>query len=313
MNSHSCRTRIGKYGRAQAWTRRITLAVLVAALVAAWAVQALAFPRTLVDGAGRQVHLAAPPQRIFSATLATDNIVLSIVDPARVVGVTIYAKDPTGSYVVDKVQPHMTVVEALSPELVIAARPDVVLVASWSSPDAVTQLQELGIPVYVFSAFDTVADAMENIRRVGEIAGEEERAQELIDGFYAQVAEIEARVAGRPRPRVLSMNSWGNTTGLNTPLHDIIEMAGGINAAAEAGIAGWQEINPETVIQLNPDVIVTESGEEFVQRVLADSALQSVKAVREGRVYALDHTGALNHHFILAIRQLAELLHPEAF
>lgn len=311
--SHYSSRQAGPDRWTQRWVRRIALALLAAALATVWAVQALAFPRTLVDGVGRQVHLATPPQRIFSATLVTDNILLSIVDPARVVGVTAYAKDPFGSYVIDKVQPHMTIIEALSPELVIAARPDVVLVASWSSPDAVRQLQELGIPVYIFDAFDTVADAMENIRRVGEIAGEEEKAQALVDEFYAQVAQIEARVAGRPRPRVLSMNSWGNTTGLNTPLHDIIEMAGGINAAAEAGIVGWQEINPEAVIQLNPDVIVTESSEEFVERVLADSALQSVKAVREGRVYALDHTGALNHHFILAIRQLAELLHPEAF
>ena len=242
-----------------------------------------------------------------------DNILLSIVEPERVVGVTIYAKDPSFSYVADKVKPHMTAIEALNPEQVIAARPDVVLVASWSSQDAVKQLQDLGIPVYTFSAFSSVADALENIHRIGAITGNEEEAEALVAGFFEEYGRIAARLTGIQRPRVLSLSSWGSTTGLGTPMHDIIEMAGGINAAAENGITGWQDIGPETVISIDPDVIVTDSGEEFARRILADEALRSVKAVREGRVYAIEHAEALNHHFILAIRQLAELLHPEAF
>lgn len=293
-------------------TRKL-IAALLFVIVAAWSAHVAAFPRTLVDGVGREVHLRARPERIFSTGLAMDNILLSIVEPERVVGVTIYAKDPSFSYVADKVKPHMTAIEALNPEQVIAARPDVVLVASWSSQDAVKQLQDLGIPVYTFSAFSSVADALENIHRIGAITGNEEEAEALVAGFFEEYGRIAARLTGIQRPRVLSLSSWGSTTGLGTSMHDIIEMAGGINAAAENGITGWQDIGPETVISIDPDVIVTDSGEEFARRILADEALRSVKAVREGRVYAIEHAEALNHHFILAIRQLAELLHPEAF
>lgn len=292
--------------------RRIAAALLFAAIVA-WSAHVAAFPRTLIDGVGREVHLPTRPERIFSAALAMDNILLSIVEPDRVVGVTMYAKDPSVSYVADKVRPHMAIVEALNPEQAIAARPDVVLVASWSSPDAVRQLQELGVPVYVFSAFSSVSDALENIERMGVITGNEKEAKALIDAFYEEYDRIAARIDERQRPRVLSLNSWGSTTGLGTSMHDIIEMAGGVNAAAEFGITGWQDVGPETVILINPDVIVTDSGEAYARKILTDPALQSVKAVREGRVYAIEHAEALNHHFILAIRQLAELLHPGAF
>lgn len=292
---------------------RSLAAALLFVIVAAWTTHASGFPRTLTDGVGREIYLPARPERIFSAGLAMDNILLSIVDPERVVAVTTYAKDPSMSYVADKVKPHMMLVEALNPEQVLAARPDVVLVASWSSQDAVRQLQDLGIPVYTFSAFSSVEDALENIRRIGEITGDEQVAEALVAGFFEEYGKIAAKISSARRPRVLSMDSWGSTTGLGTSMHDIIEMAGGVNAAAESGITGWQEIGPEAVIRINPDVIVTDSGEEFARRILADEALRTVKAVREGRVYAIEHADALNHHFILAIRQLAELLHPEAF
>ena len=271
------------------------------------------FPRTVIDGLGRRIHLPSRPERIFSATLATDNILLTLVEPERVIGVTRFAADPQGSYVVEKLRPHMVRVEALNAEQILAAQPDIVLIAAWSDPDAVKQLRDLGLVLYTFTHFSTVQDALDNIARVGEITGEEEKAQALVRQFEAERAAVQERVTGLPRPTVLSWNAWGSTTGRDTPMHDIIESAGGIDLAAEHGLQGWVDIDPEAIIAMNPEVIVTESGEAFVQRVLADPALQSVSAVKQGRVYHVDHTGALNHHFIEAIRALARLLHPEAF
>jgi len=40
-----------------------------------------AFPRTLVDDIGQEISLPEPPQRIVSAALALDNILLFVTDP----------------------------------------------------------------------------------------------------------------------------------------------------------------------------------------------------------------------------------------
>lgn len=271
------------------------------------------FPRTVTDGVGRQIVLDEKPSRIFSATLATDNIVLMLVEPERVVGVTRYAALPTGSYVQDRVKPHMVQIDALSAELIFSASPDIVLIASWNDPDAVRQLHDLGLTVYTFTHFETVQDALDNIMRVGEITGEEAKAEAIVAQFQNDVAKIAEAIGERPRPTVLSWGSWGSTTGIGTPTHDIIEMAGGINLAAVHGIEGWKDIDRETIITMNPEVIITESGQDFVESLLKDPALQSVKAIAEGRVYAIEHTDALNQYYILAIRQLARYLHPEVF
>src|SRR5690625_1167689 len=114
--------------------RHALLSLLVASvLLTVLPFSTLAFPRTVDDGLGNQLHLAAAPERIISTGLAMDNMLLTMVDPGRVVGVTRFATDPqAGSYVADWVRDHMVLVDALSPELVIAADPDLVLVASWN-------------------------------------------------------------------------------------------------------------------------------------------------------------------------------------
>lgn len=272
-----------------------------------------AFPRTLVDDIGQEISLPEPPQRIVSAALALDNILLFVTDPQRVVAITRFAADPAYSYVSDRLQPHMTIIDQLNAEQVLALDPDIVLIAVWNDPDTVHQLRDLGVKLYTFARFSTVQDALDNIARIGEITGDEERAQALIDEFHRRAQEVAARVSGRPRPAVLVWDDWGTTVGPGTSAHDIIEMAGGRNVAAEHGIVGWQTIDAEAVVRMNPDVIITPYDPNFVARILSDPALATVKAVRDGRVYYVQHLEALNHHFILAIEALARLLHPEAF
>lgn len=293
--------------------RAVQFSLLVLACLLAAAPAWAGFPRTVVDGLGHEIYLESPPQRIMSVGLAMDNILLSITDPERVVGVTTLATDPVWSYVADKVAPHMSLIAQLNAEQVLALQPDIVLVAAWNDPDVVHQLRDLGIVLYTFTTFDTVADALENIARIGAITGDDDRAQTLIDDFFRRYGEIAFRIAGRERPRVLSWDDWGATAGPGMSIHDVIELAGGVNVAAEYGISGWHTIDTEALIEMNPDVIVTPSGRAFAETIQNDGVLQSVSAVRYGRVYYIEHMEALNHHFIEAIDQLARILHPEAF
>lgn len=289
----------------------LCLAVLVASLASPTALAA--FPRTVEDAIGEEIVLEEPPERIFSAALIADNILLSLVEPVRVVGVTTYAADPQYSYVVDRIDDHMVRIEALDPEIVLDVEPDIVLVAEWSDRDAVRQLDDLGLPVYTFPGSGTVEEAMENIQRMGEITGEEETAEQLVSQFYDRYDRIAARIPDGQRPSVLALSEWGTTAGRGTSTHDVIEMAGGRNTAAERDIDGWQNISAEAILDFDPEFIVTASGTEYVDELLNDPVLQGVRAVEEEQVYHVDHMEALNHHFIRGIGALAELFYPDVF
>ena len=285
--------------------------LLVAGSVAAQAAEG--WPRTVVDELGQTIVLERPPQRIFSVGLAMDNVLLSITDPARVVGVTRYALDPAHSYVADRVADHMAILDQLNAEQVLAANPDIVLVAEWNDPDVVRQLRQLGVVLYTFTGFDSVEDALDMILRIGEITGDEQAAAALVEEFRSRVARVAQAVAGRPRPRVLYLDDWWGTIGPGMAYHDMIELAGGINVAAEAGIRGWRTIDPEAVLAMNPDVIITGTGAAWVEQLLSHPVVQAVPAGRTGRVHHVDYMEIHSHHYILAIEQMARLFHPEAF
>src|SRR5690606_22548681 len=138
----------------------------------------------VVDGLGKEILLEAPPQRIFSAGLVFDNILLSLVPPERVVAVTRFAADPKDSYVVDKLRDRLVIVAAVDAVLVVATQSAIVLVASGSNLDEVRHIEALGYKVYAFTSFGTEEDGLETARRSGEIAGFEAEAEALIAEFW---------------------------------------------------------------------------------------------------------------------------------
>src|SRR5690606_5167325 len=305
----------GSDGRRRPWHGG-TLFALATALVlmaafGAWAADG--FPRTVVDELGRVIGSERPPRRGVSWCLARATILGSLTDPRRVVGVTRYAVDAAQSYVVDRVGDHMVIVDALNAEQVLAAEPDIVLITDWNDPDVVRQLRDLGVRMYTFTGFDSVEDALDMILRIGEITGDDQRAAALVEAFRQRAVQVAQATAGRPRPKVLYLDDWWATVGPGIAYHDMIEMAGGINVAAEYGIQGWQPIDPEAVLEMNPDVIITSKGEAWLDQLRAAPVVQAVTAGREGRLYHLDHMEIHSQHYIRAIEELAALLHPEAF
>jgi iron complex transport system substrate-binding protein len=135
----------------------------------------------------------------------------------------------------------------------------------------------------------------------------------------ARIEAISARVADRPRPRVLLYSESGRVSGRQTTLDDVIRAAGGVNLAAEMGIIGSRKVSQERVILADPDVILLrdarrwESG--FRQMLLRDPAFQGVKALRDQRVYSVPARLLVtsSHHIAETVETIARLLHPEAF
>ena len=276
------------------------------------------FPRTITDGLGIEVTIPQKPQRIVSLTLATDEILLSLVATERVRAVTYLAGDSIWTNVSETARQVEHTVQS-DPEQIIALEPDLVLAATYNNPDHIKLLRDAGIPVVVVSLFDSVDQVADNIRYVAQLTGDEARAEELIAAMEERLAAIEAMAAkAETKPRVLFYTAFGSSAGKGSTFSDIVQRAGGINLGDEALDGPFGEISLEKIVELNPDVIVTdefspEDNAEWQENFSNHPALANVNAKKNGRIYTVParHISTLSHYIVEGVYDVAKLLHPD--
>jgi iron complex transport system substrate-binding protein len=171
-----------------------------------------------------------------------------------------------------------------------------------------------------------LANILGLVDRLGEACECPEAARKLRAGFEARIEAVRRRTeAAKARPKVLisvdrvlggglrSVYAAGDD-GYFTALLDI---AGGRNACSGTGIA-FPMLSPESVVELNPDVIVdlcvgaVDKGISKEDLAADWSSLKTVGAVKSGRVYVLTESFATvpGPRSIEFLEQLAAFLHP---
>lgn len=258
-----------------------------------------------------------PPQRIVSLNLVADEILLALTPPERIAALTYLADDPGFSNVVAESQhvPHKVRANA---EQVIALRPDLVIVAAYTSATVKAPLYETGIPLLELQQFGSLAHVQQNILAIGQATGETGKARALVAEMARRLQELQQRVAGAQRTRVLYYAAGGFTAGSGTTMDEMITHAGGRNVATEAGIQRSKKISQETLVALNPAVILVsgEYGQEGLRELLlADPTLQDVEAIRNGRVHVISrpYASTVSHYVVKGVEAIAQALHPDAF
>ncbi|GGI98592.1 hemin receptor [Alicyclobacillus cellulosilyticus] len=278
--------------------------------------RAALFPVTLKDDAGHTVTVRKMPHHIASVTEGTDEILSALVPKQDIALVTTAASDPAYSNVVSWAKGLPAIAEA-DAERILAVHPDLVLLASYTKPGVVDQIEQTGVPAYEFANFNSIADIERNIQVVGKLTGHEDKASAVVarmNNLLAQIARAVQQVSkGKPKPRVLDYSSWGYVAGAGTTVDDIITHAGAVNAAA--GIKGWQKVTEEEIVKLNPDVIIVSSDEKgFVAKLLNDDALSGVRAIAHGRVYYIKSAdlSSVSQYIVDGVRDVAHRLYPAA-
>lgn len=274
-----------------------------------------AFPVTLTDDTGRQVRVPARPQRIVSVTEGTDEILFGLVAPSRIVGVTKYAAEPGESWVAGRVGSIKQFASA-NAEAILALKPDLIFVASYTKPGVVQQLEQGGVPVIEFSTFNSLADIQRHILLMGRAVGETAKARRLVAHMNAQLASVHAKVAKLPPTHVLYYASDGYVFGAKTTPDELLRDAGAVNVADAAGITSWKKVTLETVASLKPDWLLTDENEPgFAQKLLKNPALAGLPAVKAHHVVALPDRDltVLSQYFSQAVADVAAIVHPGAF
>lgn len=281
-------------------------------------VEGQAFPRVLVDAYGHRITLQQPPRRIISGMLAADEILFDLVPRERILAVTSYASDPEHSNCVEQAR-GLPQISNLPLEKILALEPDLVLAARFSSGHVISQMRQCGVPVFCFGRYDTLQDIRANVVLLGQAVGEEQRGQALAQWMDRVLNKVRQRTADvQERPRVLYYHLRA-TQGKNTIFDELVQIAGGTNVAAEAGIVGYKNISAELIPALRPDVVIvprsSASGDEAEARavLLEDPIWQSVQDIHKVRVHGLPrrHLDSISHHVVKAAVELAAVLHPD--
>ena len=279
-----------------------------------------AYPRQVKANNGT-VTIRAKPVRIHTLSLGYDEIAYALVPSDRVVAVGRATQDPVQSNVSELAKAATGI--GREPEAIIAQRPDIVIASPSSRADLVTALQNAGITVVQVGVDNSPQKRVENILLLGYILGEEQRALKLANEVQVRVDALNALIAPKPasvKTRVLSLTSFSNqtfTAGTASTEGNIIEAAGGINVAAEAGLQRNPTTSLEGIISMRPDLIFIpqppDSGEPFRQSLLKNEALKDVPAIKSGKVFVVDtkQFTTLSFWNVRGTEELAKMLWPQ--
>ena len=268
------------------------------------------YPLTRIDQAGHKVILRKRPVHIASTTEGTDEILAALVPKREVAMVTSYASQPGYSNVVRWAK-GIPALQTANAEAVIAVHPDLVLAASYTTAGVVRQIEQTGIPVYEFTDFNSIPGIEKNIRTVGELVDRTRKANQIVSRMNRMLRSIKNAVKSEKKMTVLDYSSYGYVAGNSTTVNDVIVDAGGINAAA--AVHGWQEVTPEEIVKMNPQVIIDANTDRgFLKRMMHNPKLQTVSAVKHHRVYLVNGAdlSSVSEYVVNGVRDVAHVLYP---
>lgn len=207
----------------------------------------------LVCGLGGAA-LAAPPARVVSINLCTDQLAMAVAAPGQLVSVSRFAADPGASAMAD--QAALIPANGSGAEEVFALAPDLVLAGRFNAPATIAMLRRLGIEVAVLDEAQALGDIPDRIARMGRLLGQEETAEALIAGFRADLAALAAGAAAPgDRPRAALYGAQGYADGRATLPGDILAAAGFDNVADASGF-----LPLELLVARSPEAVVSGAG-----------------------------------------------------
>jgi len=266
------------------------------------------FPYETTDATGANVTVEEDPERIVTLNPSAAQTMWEIGARDEVVGVSQYASYLDGA---DE-RANVSGPNGPSVERVLNATPDLVLVPNSSygaAAERVEQIRAQGVPVYVFEQPTSLEYVAEKTERIGRLTGNCEAGAERADEIRRSVELMERALDGTDRPVGLNV-FYGYTSGANTFIGDVMETGGLQNGAAE-NFTGFQVINDEEVVRINPEWIVAPEGSQIPDT----AAYESTTALQEDNVIRID-TNLLQQpapRSVRAAETIMERVHPEAY
>jgi iron complex transport system substrate-binding protein len=255
---------------------------------------------------------AEAPRRVASLNLTADELLVEMLPPERLVAVTRWADDPDMSNVAGRVPAAAVRLPRADLERLIALRPDLVVVSEYTDADFLHLLERSGLRHHRLLGLASTAGIRAALLELGRVVGTAAEAARLAARMDRLLADLERRLRGAPRPRVLY---WAepHTAGAETAFGSLIEEAAAVNVARELGLHGIVPLSAERAFAADPDVWLVTRGSGAREGLLRQPLLSRSRAVREGRIVEMPNRllVTLSDRAVEARWWLAARLHPD--
>lgn len=297
------------------------LFALTLALLCAVSCALAEFPVTLTDQTGREVTIAAEPQRIVSGYYISTSACIALGLQGRMAAVE--AKAGTRNiYALAAPElaalPSVGTAKAFDMEACLAAEPDLVILPK-RLKDAAAELEGFGVSVLLVNPEDG-ALLSEMLLLLGEATGTAERAQALCGFIDGQLALCEEKLAGAEPVTALVLGVSDRLTCAPGDMYQsaMLASAGAVNAAGALTGGSWAAVSYEELLAMNPQALVIPAEAAYTAAdVLGDPELSGLEAVKNGAVYAMptafEAWDSPVPSGVLGTLWLAQTLHPENY
>lgn len=212
--------------------------------------------RGLRDSAGNFTALGNY-RRIISLSSVADGLLLALSEPDRIAAYSPYAAQSPQSY---RYAGTKAMTMRMEPEEIIAMDGDLLLAHHLSRPDHTAKLRESGLQVFDLGEMKGMQTLLPNIITVATLLGHGERGARLAHLVRRRMQHIADDVTYRPSAIYVGIHGdklYGGTRG--TSYADVLAAAGLRDLAADE-FTGWPAYNSEHLLQLDPEVLVTQIG-----------------------------------------------------
>ena len=269
----------------------------------------------VTDQVGRILEVPDNPARVIALAPSITEIIYDLGQEERLVGVTQYSTYPPEAESLPRVGSYVR----LDIEKIVALKPDLCFATKDGNPKhIVDKIVSLGIPVYVINPRN-LQQIMDTITRLGSLLHSEQAAAGLVSDMAKRIGQVQAHVKkGGHRPRVFFQIDAEPlfSAGTDTFIHELIELAGGINTTA--GEVSYPRYSWEDIIGLQPDIVLISS---MAGGLAPEYLLNSWKkwnllsAVKNDRIFVVDAElfDRPTPRLIDGLELIAAIIHPELF
>lgn len=288
------------------------------------------YPVTVKDMAGREVTLEKQPERIVSGYYISSSACIALGLTDKMVGI----EDKSAKRPIYKLAapalidlPNVGSAKAFDLEACIATEPDLVILPM-KQKDTAQTLQEMGIATLLVLP-ESHEQLIEMFTLIGTATNTVKQAEKLISYYNTKlsaVTELTRDIPDDEKPVVYlgSTSDILRTAPREMYQASLITTAGGKNAGDVLEGSSWTDIDNETFLTMNPDIIAiptdnfaVSSPDYTAEDVMNNPTFSDVTAVKNSAVYQMpvgyEAWDSPVPSGILGTLWMLKTLHPELY